>query len=189
MIGKIKHIRTIAAVVTGSLLMFALMRFAAIPTIAPNTSIDFGIVILSAFAAVFGPVAGLFIGFIGHTLTDLTNGLVWWTWVLPDALYGCIIGFLWKLLKIEEGQFGIKEVLLFNGVQYVSNFMVWVVIAPSLDLIIYHQETNTVYMQGLVAAGLNSAVVLVFGTALLFGYSRIRAKTGRINENNNKVQS
>lgn len=174
-------VKTVVAIGIGAALMFVLMRFVAIPSGVPNTNLNLGIAILSVFAAVFGPIAGFLIGFIGHTLVDLTWGWgVWWTWVIADAVYGLLIGFFWKLFKIEEGEFAIKEAVYFNCFQIGANLLAWVSIAPTLDVLIYQEPASKVYLQGLVAAVLNIAVVLVLGTLLIFGYSKTKTKSGSL---------
>jgi len=177
---KTISVKTVVAIGIGAALMFVLMRFVAVPSGVPNTNLNLGIAILSIFAAIFGPVAGLLIGFIGHTLVDLTWGGVWWTWVIADALYGLAIGIFWKFYKIEEGGFGIKQAVVFNGVQIAANLLAWVAIAPTLDVLIYQEPSDKVYLQGLVAAALNIAVVLILGTLLAFGYSKTRTKAGSL---------
>jgi energy-coupling factor transport system substrate-specific component len=177
---KVISIKTVVAIGIGAALMFVLMRFVAIPSGVPNTNINFGIAILSIFAALFGPVAGLLIGFIGHTLTDLTWGGVWWSWVIADAIYGFLVGLFWKAFRIEEGGFGGKQVALFNVVQIVANLIAWAVIAPTLDFLIYKEPADKVYLQGLVAGAANIAVVLILGTLLGIGYSKTRTKAGSL---------
>jgi energy-coupling factor transport system substrate-specific component len=178
--NKVISIKTVVAIGIGAALMFVLMRFVAIPSGIPNTNINLGIGILSIFAAIFGPVAGLLIGFIGHTLVDLTWGSVWWTWVIADALYGLMIGFFWKFYKIEDGEFGVKQAVLFNCIQIGANLIAWVAIAPTLDILIYQEPADKVYLQGLVAGGANIAVVLILGTLLAIGYSKTRTKAGSL---------
>ncbi|WP_461248312.1 ECF-type riboflavin transporter substrate-binding protein, partial [Treponema sp. R6D11] len=173
-------VKTVVAIGIGSALMFVLMRFVAIPTGVPNTNVNFGIAILSVFAAIFGPVAGLLIGFIGHTLTDLTWGSVWWSWVIADAIFGLVVGIFWKLYKIEEKDFGIQQAVIFNGVQIFANLLAWTVIAPTLDILIYHEPSDKIYLQGLVASSLNIAVVLVLGTLIAMGYSKTGSKAGSL---------
>jgi energy-coupling factor transport system substrate-specific component len=124
----------------------------------------------------------LLIGLIGHTLTDLTWGGVWWSWVIADAVFGLLIGLFWKLYKIEEGEFGIKKAVIFNVVQILANAVAWVALAPTLDILIYQEPADKVYLQGLVAGGLNSAVILILGTLLAFGYSRTKVKAGSLKE-------
>lgn len=174
-------VKTVVAIGIGAALMFVLMRFVAVPSGVPNTTLNLGIAVLAFFAAVFGPIAGLLIGFIGHFLTDLTFGWgVWWTWVAGSALFGFAVGFMRKLYKIEEGQFGIKQCSAFNIVQIAANLVIWAVIAPTLDILIYSEPSNKVYLQGLVAAALNIAVVLILGSLLAFGYSKAKTKAGSL---------
>ena len=178
---KMISVRTVVAIGIGSALMFVLMRFVAIPTGVPNLNINLGIAVLAVFAAVFGPLAGFLIGFIGHTLVDLTAGWgVWWSWICASAIFGLLIGVLWTFYKIEEGGFGIKQCFIFNGVQIAANIVVWVYIARTLDLLIYQEPFGKVTLQAFVAAGVNSATVLIIGTLLAFGYSKTRARAGSL---------
>ena len=47
--------------------------FVAIPSPVPNTNISLQYAVLGLLAAMYGPVAGGLIGFIGHTLIDLLS--------------------------------------------------------------------------------------------------------------------
>jgi len=107
-------VKTVVAIGIGAALLFVLMRFVAVPSGVPNTNLNLGIAILAVFAAIFGPIAGFLIGFIGHTLVDLTWGGVWWSWVISSGLFGLGIGACWKFFKIEEGDFGVKKIITFN---------------------------------------------------------------------------
>ena len=62
-------IKTVVAVGIGAALFFVLGRFVAIPSPVPNTNISLQYAVLALLAAMYGPVAGGLIGFIGHTLT------------------------------------------------------------------------------------------------------------------------
>jgi len=93
-----------------------------------------------------------------------------------------LVGLLWKVYKIEEGGFSIKNVIIFNAVQIAANFIAWVVVAPVLDVLIYCEPWDKVFVQGLVSGGLNGAAVLVLGTILAVGYSRIRVKSGSLKQ-------
>ncbi|MDR0785370.1 MAG: ECF-type riboflavin transporter substrate-binding protein [Treponema sp.] len=179
---KLVSVKTVVAIGIGTAIMFVLMRFVAIPSGIPNTNFNLAPAIVAVFAAIFGPIAGFFIAFIGHTLTDLTWGSVWWSWVVADALFGLLAGLLWKLYKIEEGGFNVKACVFFNIVQIVANVVAWVGVAPTLDILIYQEPANKVFLQGLVAGGLNSMVVLILGSLLAFGYSKTRVKAGSLKE-------
>ncbi|MDR3145975.1 MAG: ECF-type riboflavin transporter substrate-binding protein [Treponema sp.] len=177
---KFISVRTVVAIGIGSALVFVLMRFVAIPSGVPNTNLNLASAILTVFGALFGPIAGLLIGFIGHTLTDLTWGGVWWSWVIADALYGLLIGLFWKVYRIEEGEFDLKNCLVFNAVQIAANVIAWIGVAPVLDILIYQEPANKVFLQGIVAGGLNAAVVLILGSILVFGYAKTRVKAGSL---------
>jgi energy-coupling factor transport system substrate-specific component len=174
---KLITANTLAAVGIGTLLMFVMMRFVYVPSGVPDVHLQFGIVILTVFAAIFGPVAGFLIGFIGHTLVDLTADGVWWAWIISDALYGLAIGLFSKFFLLEEGKFGIKQAVFFNIVQILANLLAWVVLAPLLDILIHEEPPGKTHIQGPVAACLNAAVVLIIGTLLAFGYSKTRTET------------
>lgn len=180
MAKKVFQVRTVVAIGIGAALLFVLMRFVAVPSGVPNTNLNLGIAVLSIFAALFGPVAGFLIGFIGHTLVDLTWGGVWWSWVIADAVFGLLVGLFWKLYRIDEGEFGVKRCLIFNAVQILANVITWIGIAPVLDILIHKEPADKVFVQGLTAAGLNAAVVLVLGSILAFGYSKTRVRASSL---------
>lgn len=178
---KLVSVKTVVATGIGAALMFVLMRFVAIPSGVPNTNLNLSSAIVAFFAALFGPVAGFFIAFIGHTITDLTWGGIWWSWVIADSVYGFLAGLLWKRYGIEEGTFRPVNAVLFNVTQIAANAIAWIGIAPTLDILIYQEPREKVYLQGLTAAALNALVVLVLGTALAFAYSKTRTRAGSLN--------
>jgi energy-coupling factor transport system substrate-specific component len=160
--------------------MFVLMRFVALPSGIPNTNLQLAPVVVSVFAAIFGPLAGMFIAFIGHAITDLTWGGIWWSWVIADAIFGLLVGLFWKFYKLEEGSFEIKNCIIFNAVQIAANLIAWVLIAPVLDILIYGEPSDKVFAQGLLAGALNAVVILVLGSILTFSYSKTRTKEGSL---------
>jgi len=185
----VKSAQFAASVIIGAGLMFVLNRFISIPTGVSGTNIQLGIPILAFFAAVFGPVAGFLIGFIGHALVDLTWGGVWWSWVIASAIFGLIVGAFRNLFKIEEGKFGVTQALLFNGVQAIANIVAYVFITRILDLLMYDEPFDKITLQGFAAAGINIAAVLILGTVLAAGYSQTLTKTGhQKNENQDETE-
>jgi energy-coupling factor transport system substrate-specific component len=161
--------------------MFVLNRFVALPSGVPNVTLNLGLGVLAFFAAIFGPIAGFLIGFVAHFLVDLTAGWgIWWSWILGSALFGFGIGFFSKFYKAEQGGFGIKEAINFNFAQVICNIVAWVGVSQTLDLLIYSEPSAKVYLQSLVAAAINIAVVLILGTLLLYGYSKTRTKAGSL---------
>ena len=186
----IKIARTAAAIVVGSLLMFVLNRYFSIDIGIEYTYIYFGNAVLAIFAAAFGPVAGLFIGIIGHTLVDYVAGWgLWWSWISASGLFGLIIGSFWKFYRINEGGFGFKEAVTFNFIQASANLLAYGFTARILDLSIFTEYFGRVTIQGFVATGVNSTTVLILGTPLLIAYSRIKARNQQAKETSESPKS
>jgi len=181
----VKYAKFAASVVIGAGFMFVLNRYLALPTGVPDTSLQLGIPVLAVFAAVLGPVAGFLIGFIGHALVDFTAGWgIWWSWVIASAFFGLAVGSFRKSFKIEEGKFGVKQALIFNGVQAVANILAYFFIARILGLLMYNEPFDKETLQGFVAAGVNIVAVLIIGTILAAGYSKTLTKTGHQKKDN-----
>ena len=174
-------IKTIVAIGIGSAVFMILGRFGVIPTGIPNTSIETAYAFLALMAVIYGPVAGISIGFIGHTLKDLTAyGSPWFSWIIASAVVGLVIGLCWKKIKVNDGEFSKKEAIIFNIYQVIANAIAWILIAPGLDVLIYAEPANKVFIQGAVAFVSNGITVGILGTMLLFAYSKTRTKRGSL---------
>ena len=133
---KKSPIVTVVAIGIGAALFFVLGRFVIIPSPVPNTNISAQYGLLAFMAALFGPLAGLLIGLIGHALIDFSWG----------------------------GSFG--------G------------IAPALDVLIYHEPTEKLVAQGLMAGVANIVTTAIIGTLLCTAYAAARPKKGSLKEEN-----
>lgn len=174
-------IKTIVAIGIGAAVFMILGRFGSIPSGIPNTNIETCYAFLALMAILYGPIAGFAIGFIGHLLKDLIFfGSPWFSWVIASAIVGFIIGLSWKKLKVDEGNFEKREIIVFNIYQIVANALAWVLIAPTLDVFIYAEPANKVYLQGAVAGTSNAITVGVLGSILLYTYSNTRIKKGSL---------
>ncbi|MBB6454938.1 energy-coupling factor transport system substrate-specific component [Salirhabdus euzebyi] len=173
--------KTIVAIGIGTAVFVILNRFAAIPSGIPNTNIQTSYAFLALMAIVFGPLAGLLIGLIGHALTDFVVwGSVWWSWVVVSAFVGLVIGLFSKSVNIEEGEFGRKQIISFNIGQVVAQGVGWFLLAPILDILIYAEPANKVFVQGLIAGTSNIVTVGVIGTILLLAYAKTRSKSNSL---------
>lgn len=179
--GNKLSIKTIVAIGIGAAVFIILGRFGSIPTGIPNTNIETCYAFLALMAVLYGPVAGFSIGFVGHALKDLIfYGSPWFSWVIASAVVGLIIGLVSKKLKVNEGEFSKKEIIIFNIYQIIANAISWLLIAVSLDVVIYAEPVNKVYAQGAVAGIANAITVGVLGTVLLYTYSKTRVKKGSL---------
>lgn len=175
--------RTIVAIGIGAAIFLVLNRFVSIPSGIPNTSINTAYAFLAFLAVLFGPIAGALVGFIGHVLTDATAyGSIWWSWVIVSAFVGAIIGLAANRIDIESGDFGKKQIITFNIYQIVANVVGWGVLAPVLDIVIYAEPSDKVFLQGIIAGLANIVTVAVIGSILLVIYAKTRTKAGSLSK-------
>lgn len=180
---KNNSVRNVVAIGVGAALFFVLGRFVAIPSGIPNTNISLQYAILGMLSAMYGPVAGALIGFIGHTLIDLSwGGSPWWSWVIASAFVGAIVGLTAKRLNISEGEFGRSKIVNFVLANVVAHVIAWIVIAPVLDILIYAEPANKVFAQGAMAAVANILTSCIIGTLLLVAYSKTIAGKGSLDQ-------
>ena len=172
------------AIGIGAALFFVLGRFVAIPSPVPNTNISLQYGLLAFMAALFGPLAGALIAFIGHALIDFSYGWgVWWSWVIASAVAGLIMGVLTKKISLEKS-FGKKQIITFNVSQVIAHLVAWVVVAPVLDILIYAEPANKVFVQGLVGGLANIVTTAIVGTLLAVAYNAAKPKAGSLRKEN-----
>lgn len=174
-------IKTIVAIGIGSAVFMILGRFGSIPSGIPNTNIETAYAYLALMAILYGPCAGFLIGLIGHGLKDLVfYGMPWFSWVISSAIVGLIIGLVYKKIKVNDGEFGLKEIIIFNITQIIANIIAWFGVAPTLDIVIYVEPANKVYLQGAIGGISNMITIGVLGTLILLTYSKTKMKSGSL---------
>ena len=179
---KNSNIKTVVAVGIGAALFFVLGRFVAIPSPVPNTNISLQYAVLGLLAAMYGPVAGALIGFIGHALIDLSwGGIPWWSWVIASAFSGVVVGLFAKKLNVNEGEFS-KKVATFAIANVAAHAIAWIVVAPVLDILIYAEPAKKVFAQGAFAAVSNIITAVVVGGLLILAYTKTIAKKGSLDK-------
>lgn len=176
-------IKEVVATGIGTALFVALTEVQIPLGFIPNTSLQPRAALLAFLAAVFGPVVGGLVGLLGHALGDaLFYGSVWWSWVFPEAVFGIVMGLFVKKYAIKEGDFDKKAMILFNGVQIIGNAVAWIIVAPLLDVLIYAEPANKVFVQGFWAFLGNIVIIAILGTILAVGYSKIGAKSSSLSK-------
>ena len=176
-------VKTIVAIGIGAALFFVLGRFVAIPSGIPDTNVSIQYGLLAFISAVYGPIAGVLAGFIGHFFIDFSYGWgVWYSWVIASAFFGGVMGFVAGRMKIDEGEFGKKDIITFNIAQIIAHLLAWVLIAPVLDILIYAEPANKVFVQGLVSAAINIVATGIVGTLLCVAFAAAKPKKGSLKE-------
>lgn len=174
-------IKTIVAIGIGAAVFMILGRFGSIPSGIPNTNIETSYAYLALMSVLYGPIAGFLIGLIGHGLKDLVfYGMPWFSWVISSAVVGLIIGLAYNKLKIEDGEFKTKQIIIFNIIQVIANIIAWFIIAPTLDVLIYAEPANKVYIQGAIGGISNMITIGVLGTLIIKTYSKTKIKSGSL---------
>ncbi len=175
-------VKEVVAIGIGTALFMALTTV-QIPTGIPNTYLQPRMAVLAFLAAVFGPIVGAAVGFLGHFLGDLFfYGSIWWSWVIPEVVVGAGIGWFVSKYAVKEGNFGGKAIALFNVVQVAANAVAWIIVAPLLDIFIYSEPVNKVFAQGATACLGNALIIGILGTVLLVAYSKIGAKSSSLSK-------
>ena len=84
---------------------------------------------MALFAIIYGPVTGLLIGFIGHTMMDLSwGGSPCWSWILASACVGFVIGLSAKKLNIQDGDLDLEK-------EYFSGLLIYLLMQLPGDLL------------------------------------------------------
>lgn len=173
-------VKSISAVGIGAAVFFILKRFLVIPTGFPNTDIQTAYPFLALLGVVYGPgVAGL-AGFIGHWLGDLTSYGAWWSWIIASGVLGMLFGLLSRRIPIAEGIFGKKEITIFTIGETIANLVVWVILAPIGDILIYNEPVAKTFTQGIIAGLTNALVTGIIGVILLKSYAQTKTKKGSL---------
>ena len=175
--------KTLVATGLGAALFVLLFMYIKIPTGFPDVNIQTAYGVGAFFAALFGPIAGFLIAFIGHAVSDgVQYGSPWWSWVVASGIDCMLIGFCCTKLKVEEGIFRRKDIVLFNVCQLLANVISWLVVAPALDVFIYGEPAGDVFTQGVISTITNTISAGVIGTVLLLIYSKTRSKKGSLTQ-------
>ena len=114
--------KTIVAAGLGAAIFMLLFMYVKIPSWVPETNFQTAYGLSAFFGVLFGPIAAFLMAFIGHALSDvLQYGTPWWSWVIASGIAGFIYGLAFKRTHVEEGTFGLKDILTFNTYQIIGN--------------------------------------------------------------------
>lgn len=174
-------IREVVAIGIGTALFVVLTEVQIPLGFIPNTSLQPRMAVLAFLSAIFGPIVGAVIGILGHALGDaLFYGSVWWSWVFPEAVVGAGIGAFAGKYAVREGGFRGRQITLFNAVQVIANAVAWALLAPALDILVYAEPANKVFVQGVFAFLGNIIITGVLGSLLLAAYSKIAGQSSSL---------
>lgn len=177
--------KTIVATGLGAAVFLILFMYVKIPSPIPETSLQTAYGVSSFFAAVFGPLAGFLVAFVGHALSDfLQYGSPWWSWVVASGVSAMVTGFCARKVApaVEEGRFEKAELIQFALWAVIGNALAWLICAPVLDIVLYSEPVKTVIAQGLWAFVMDAIVSVVIGVILLKAYASTKTSKGSLSK-------
>ena len=176
-------IKEVVAIGIGTALFVALTEVQIPLGFIPNTALQPRVALLAFMAGVFGPIVGGVVGLLGHALGDaFFYGSIWWSWVIPEAVVGILIGLFVKKFAIKDGGFATKEIVLFNVVQVIAHALAWILAAPVLDIVMNKEPANKVFAQGAWAFLGNIIITGILGTFLAGAYSKVGGKSSGLSK-------
>ena len=176
-------IKEVVAIGIGTALFVALTQVQVPLGLITNTALQPRAALLAFFAAVFGPIVGGVVGLLGHALGDaLFYGSIWWSGVIPEGVLGGIGGLFAAKMAIKDGGFDKEAIILFSVLQVIGNAVAWIVVAPVLDILVYAEPVNKVFVQGFFAFLGNVIITAILGTLIAVGYSKIGAKSSSLSK-------
>lgn len=176
-------IKKVVTIGIGTALFVALTEVQIPLEFIPKTALQPRVALLAFLAASFGSGVGGIVGLLGHALGDaFFFRQIWWSWAVPEAVVGILIGLFSKKLAIKDGGFAAKEIVLFNVVQIIANALAWIVAAPVLDIVMNKEPWNKVFEQGVWAFLGNIIIAGILGTLLVIAYSKVCGKSSDLSK-------
>ena len=163
---NVNYVKSVVIIAIGAAL-YGFGGLLSIPVFT-NTYLKPAMAILALFAALWGPIVGALVGFIGHCITDLVYGQIWFSWALGSAIVGILMGLYPKFTgrSLEKGVFGGKQVGIFSLLALVSNFIGYGV-SVVFDVIAYGEPFLKSLTQQQITTISNTVVIGVIGSALM----------------------
>jgi len=172
--------KTIVATGLGAALFLVLFMFVKVPSPVPNTNIQFAYGISAFFGALFGPICGALVAFIGHALNDfLAYGSCWWSWIIASGVAGAISGIPFLKTDFAAGE---KPKANFYVWNVVAHAVAWIVVSPLLDKLMYGEDYKLVLLQGIAAFLINTISTLIVGGILTTVYAKTRTSKGSLDK-------
>lgn len=163
---NINYVKAVVIIAIGAAL-YGFGGLLSIPVFT-NTYLKPAIAILSLFAALWGPVVGALVGFIGHCITDLVYGQIWFGWAIGSAIVGALMGLypLFTKHSLEKGVFGGKETGINTVMALVANAIGYTIAVP-IDVVFYGEPFMKSFIQMITTTVSNTVVIAIIGSALL----------------------
>lgn len=163
--------KRLGSIAAGSVLFFLLGAFVAIPSPIDTVNICVQYGVLAFLAMACGPLTGALTGLLGHIAIDLYFGEPCWSWIIASAAFGGLLGVLANIIRFNAASRDRETLIRFNLCQLAAHVVCWAGIAPVLEILLYNENMDRIFEQGLTAAVSNAVTTAIVGSALLLAYS------------------
>ncbi|UFJ39423.1 ECF transporter S component [Brevibacillus humidisoli] len=160
-------------VITAASVLYAFLSYATAGIEVGDTAhFRPAIAILAVTAAIFGPVTGFFVGFLGNMGVDLLLQDIWWHWSVANGIIGFITGLLYVVpgYQPRQGQMLGMHLVMFVVLAAAGNYT-GLTLAALLDVMV--SETpfqEAIFGWAVTPATSNVLLSSVLGIPLLYGY-------------------
>lgn len=164
--------RTLAAIGIGAFL-YGSTSWIGIP-IAPDTELRPAIALLALIGAIFGPMVGIFAGFIGHAIHDLIiGGEIYWAWALASGITAAFMGctHLDKEFNPQEGMIKMRHLFQLTVFGIIGIF-VSLAFSGWFDVQIMNERNEEAMVQVLSAGVANTVVFFILGLPAVWAYAK-----------------
>ena len=173
---KYLSLKRIGTIALGSVLFFLLGRYVVIPSPVPTVNICVQYGLLAFLAVACGPLTGAASGLIGHILIDISCGQMFWSWIIATAAFGGLLGVLANVTRLDPANRDREMLVHFNLCQVAVHVVCWAGIVPVLDILLYNENMDTIFAEGLTAALSNAVTTAIVGSVLLACYAVLKAR-------------
>ena len=181
---NVNYVKSVVIIAIGAAL-YGFGGLLSIPVFT-NTYLKPAMAILALFAALWGPVVGALVGLIGHCITDLVYGQIWFSWALGSAIVGALMGLypLFTKKSLEDGVFGGKQAGIFTLMALVANFVGYM-ISVLLDVVAYGEPFLKSLAQQQITTVSNTVVIGIIGSALMLLVAKKFSSSVSLSEDEN----
>ena len=164
---KLPPIKRAAVIAAGSVLFFLLGAFVSIPSPIETVNICVQYGWLAFLSVVCGPLTGTLVGLLGHIGIDLYFGELCWSWIIASSAFGGFLGVLTSAIGLRITDRLQETLIRFNLCQVAVHVVCWAGLAPVLEILLYSENMDRIFEQGLTAALSNAVTTAIVGSLLL----------------------
>ncbi len=154
----------------GAAVFFLMHHFLCLDSALIGTTIHTAYGFGTAFAALFGPVVGGVLAFVGAAVSDAIRygGDVAWSWVVASAISCFGAGLCLRKINVRIGWCEREDLIIFNFYQAVASALGWFIVAPLWDIFLNFESPGYAFSQGIKMGVFNILTTAVIGSAFLW---------------------